>query len=76
MSPSTNLVVEIIEIFTIVFPYLKPTNIFSHMPLSTNIAFHTQIRTLPEQITTKIPNFLACKNTTWHVKNLELFNVY
>lgn len=75
MSLSTNLVVEIIETFAIAFPYLKTSNIFGPMPLSTSIGFHMQIRTLPEQITTEIPNFLACKNTTWHVKNLELFNV-
>lgn len=76
MSLSTSLVVEIIEISTIAFAYLKSTNIFGPMPLSTSFGFHMQIRSLPEQITTKIPNSLLCTNTTWQVKNSELYNVY
>lgn len=76
MSLSTSLFVEITEVFTIAFAHLKSTNIFGPMSLSTSIGFHMQIRSLPEQIMTKIPNSLVCTNITWHVKNLELYNVH
>lgn len=76
MSLSTSVVVEIIEIYTIALPYLKSTTIFGPMPSPTSNGFHMQIRSLPEQIMTKTPNSLVCTNTTWHVKNLELYNVY
>lgn len=61
MSLSTNLVVEIIEELTIAFGCLRSTTIFGPVPLSTNIGFHMQIRSLPEQILTGSPNSVVCR---------------
>lgn len=66
---------EIMEEFTIAFGYLRSATIFGPMPLSTKIGFHMQIRSLPEQIMPESPNSIVCINTTWHVKNLELYDV-